>query len=336
MMPCLFLSRRSTLALTLAFSACCVGRSSLAETLPLPPDDVDLVGQARVINALYEDTLLDIARRSHLGHDEIMIANPTVDKWLPGAGKPVILPTRYILPDAERTGLVLNVPEMRIYYFPATKRGQPPVLKTYPVSVGRMDWSTPMGKAHVAAKVKDPAWRPPKSIRAEAAARGEILPEVVPPGPKNPLGQFALRLSVPGYLIHGTDKPWGIGMRVTHGCLRLYPEDSETIFHEVAVGTPVHIVNQPVKVGWVGGVLYMEVHPPLEEDLARKNTLMNIALDVLDKALTKRRTPVSGRAISEAVQQQTGMPVAISRNAILEADAAVVQSTSNGMTVVHR
>lgn len=331
MMSSSILSRRTLLGLTWGLFACFVARSPLAETLPLPPDDVDLVGQARVIHALYEDTLLDIARRSHLGHDEIVIANPMVDKWLPGAGKPITLPTRYILPDAERSGLVLNVPEMRLYYFPAAKRGEARVIKTYPVSVGRMDWNTPLGKARVASKVKDPAWRPPKSIRAEAAARGEILPEVVPPGPRNPLGQYALRLSVPGYLIHGTDKPWGIGMRVTHGCLRLYPEDSETVFHEVEVGTPMQIVNQPVKVGWVEGMLYMEVHPPLEEDIARKNTLMNIALDVLDKALMKRRTPVSGRAISEAVKQQTGMPVPISRNAILEADA-----TANNLTVVHQ
>lgn len=334
MMFCSFQLRRATFGLVFGFIACIHGRASVAQTLPLPPDDVDLVGQAQVINALHEDTMLDIARRSHLGHDEIMIANPTVDKWLPGAGTPVTLPTRYILPDAQRTGLVLNVPEMRMYYFPPAKRGEPRVIETYPVSVGRMDWQTPLGKSHVAAKVKDPAWRPPKSIRAEAAARGEILPEVVPPGPKNPLGQFALRLSVPGYLIHGTDKPWGIGMRVTHGCMRLYPEDSEKIFRSVSVGTQMQMVNQPVKVGWVDGVLYMEVHPPLEEDLVRQNALMNMALDVLEKAFLKRRTAVSGRAIADAVEQQTGMPVAISRNATIEADARSLDTTQNGVTVV--
>ena len=294
---------------------------SAAQTLPLPPEDVDLVGQVQVIKALHEDTLLDIARRSHLGHDEIVIANPAVDRWMPGEGTPITLPTRYILPDAERTGLVLNIPEMRLYHYPKAKRGEPHVLKTYPVSVGRMDWSTPLGKTSIASKQKDPAWRPPASIRAEAAARGEPLPEIVPPGPHNPLGQYALRLSVPGYLIHGTDKPWGIGMRVTHGCMRLYPEDSETVFKEVAVGTQVQLVNQPVKVGWVEGTLYMEVHPPLEEDIARKNSLMNIALDVLDQALQKRRVAVSGQAIRDAVEQQTGMPVAISRDAIQEANA---------------
>lgn len=295
-----------------------------AQTLPLPPADVDLVGQVQIIKALHEDTLLDIARRYHLGHDEIVIANPSVDRWMPGEGTAITLPTRYILPDAERTGLVLNIPEMRLYYYPKPRRGEQPVVKTYPVSVGRMDWSTPLGKTHIQSKQKDPSWRPPASIRAEAAARGEPLPEIVPPGPKNPLGRYAMRLGVPGYLIHGTDKPWGIGMRVTHGCMRLYPEDSETIFHEVAVGTQVQLVNQPVKVGWADGTLYMEVHPPLEEDIARKNSLMNIALDVLERALEKHRVPVSGQAIREAVERQAGIPVPISRNAVnnvLEADA---------------
>lgn len=314
---------RARLTLLPGVFACVAALRVMAETLPLPPADVDLIGQVRVIKALHEDTLLDIARRYHLGHDEIIIANPDVDRWLPGDGTPVTLPTRYILPVAERKGIVLNVPEMRIYYFPKVKTGEPPVVKTYPVSVGRMDWNTPLGIAKVAAKVKDPAWRPPASIRAEAAARGEILPEVVPAGPNNPLGQFALRLSVPGYLIHGTDKPWGIGMRVTHGCLRLYPEDSETIYHEVDVGTQVQIVNQPVKVGWASGILYMEVHPPLDEDITRKNTLMNIALDVLDSALMNRRIAVSGSAIKKAVEEQTGKPVPISRNAAEEVDAAV-------------
>lgn len=296
--------------------ACLAIARAGAEEMPLPPGDVDLIGEVRTIRALHEDTLLDIARRAHLGHDEIIIANPTVDRWIPGEGTEVILPTRYILPQAERKGLVLNVPEMRIYHFSEPKRDELPVVKTYPVSVGRMDWSTPLGKAKVAAKQKDPAWYPPASIRAEAAQRGETLPEVVPPGPANPLGRYALRLSIPGYLIHGTDKPWGIGMRVTHGCLRLYPEHSETVYNEVAVGTQVQIVNQPVKVGWLAGVLYMEVHPPLEEDVVRQHALMNIALDVLDSALQRRRIPVSGRAINDAVREQSGIPVPISRNAV--------------------
>lgn len=293
--------------------------SSGAETFALPPDDIDLVGHVRTISARHEDTLLDIARRYHLGHDEIVIANPDVDRWLPGEGRAVLLPTRYILPNAPRTGLVLNVPEMRVYFYPPAKPGQQHFVKTYPVSVGRMDWATPLGEAKVVTKQKDPVWRPPQSIRQEALAKGDPpLPEIVPAGPNNPLGQYALRLSIPGYLIHGTDKPWGIGMRVTHGCLRLYPEDIEAIYQEVPVGTKVEIVNQPVKVGWLAGTLYMEVHPPLDEDTEGRSTLMSTALEVLDQALKKHPVAVSGRAINQAVREQTGLPVPISRNAVQE------------------
>lgn len=285
--------------------------ASRAETYTLPPADVGLIGQMRTVQAEHRDTLLDIARRHHLGHDEIILANPEVDRWLPGDGTPVVLPTRYILPDAQRTGLVLNVPEMRIYYFPPPAEGGAQEVQTFPVSVGRMDWATPLGTARVATKQTDPAWRPPESIRAEAAAKGEPLPEVVPPGPHNPLGRFALRLSIPGYLIHGTDKPWGIGMRVTHGCLRLYPEDIETLYGEVPVGTPVQIVNQPVKAGWLLDTLYLEVHPPLEEDQAGRDHLMQTAMEVVRAAVARRPARLSGRLINQAVNEQKGYPVAI-------------------------
>ncbi len=283
-----------------------------AETYVLPPADVDLIGRTQTIPAAHEDTLLDIARRYHLGHDEMILANPGVDRWLPGEGTPVTLPTRYILPNAARNGLVLNVPEMRLYYFPPAATGGQREVQTYPVSVGRMDWSTPLGTAKVATKQKDPVWRPPASIRAEAAAKGETLPEIVPAGPENPLGQYALRLSIPGYLIHGTDKPWGIGMRVTHGCLRLYPEDIATLFGEVPVGTPVQIVNQPVKTGWWLDTLYIEVHPPLEEDVAGREHLMQTAMEAIRAAVADRPVKLSGRLINQAVNEHRGYPVPVS------------------------
>ena len=282
------------------------------QTYPLPPRDVDLVGRVQVIPATHADTLLDIARRYQLGHDEIILANPGVDRWLPGEGTPVTLPTRYILPKGERVGLVLNVPEMRIYYFPPAQAGQPRVVQTYPVSVGRMDWATPLGTWRIQSKQTDPVWRPPASIRAEAAARGETLPEVVPAGPDNPLGRHALRLSIPSYLIHGTDKPWGIGMRVTHGCLRMYPEDIATLYGQVPVGTPVTIVNETVKTGWLLDTLYIEVHPPLEEDMEGRENLMEIAMDAIRAAVAARPARLSGRLINQAVHEARGYPVAVS------------------------
>ncbi len=291
-----------------------------AEMFILPPDDIDLVGEMRMVPAQHDDTLLDIARRYHLGHDEIILANPDLDRWLPGEGTEVVLPTRYILPRAPRSGLVLNVPEMRVYHYPDATENAPRTVQSYPVSVGRMDWATPLGEARVSSKQKDPAWRPPESIRREAAERGEILPQVVPAGPQNPLGKYALRLSIPGYLIHGTDKPWGIGMRVTHGCLRLYPEHIETLYQKVAVGTPVQIVNQPVKAGWLLDTLYIEVHPPLEEDVSGRDKLLHLAMDAIRAELGGRNIQLSGRLIRKAVEEQRGYPVAISDSNVIGMD----------------
>jgi L,D-transpeptidase ErfK/SrfK len=283
-----------------------------SETYTLPPLDTDLIGAIATVKAEHEDTLLDIARRYDVGQQEILLANPGVDRWLPGDGTEVTVPARYILPQAQRKGIVLNVPEMRLYYFPPERFPGHPTVQTYPVSIGRMDWGTPLGVSQIVAKVKNPSWRPPESIREEAAARGTPLPEIIPPGPNNALGDYALRLSLPGYLIHSTNRPFGVGMRVTHGCVRMYPENIEELFPSVAVGTPVQIVNQPVKVGWSFDTLYIEVHPPLEED--RKETAMvEMAMDLVVSAWEKRPLILNGRALKQAVQEQRGIPVAIAR-----------------------
>ena len=289
------------------------GGPAAAETMTLPPPDVDLIGAVRIVEARGDDTLLDIARRYDIGQDEILHANPDVDRWLPGAGTKVVIPSRYVLPQAPRRGLVLNVPEMRLYYFPPVRRNEPAVVQTYPVSIGRMDWATPLGETHLVAKVKDPAWRPPDSIRKEAEARGEPLPEFIPPGPDNPLGRFALRLGLPGYLIHSTNKPYGVGMRVSHGCIRMYPEDMEILFPEVSTKTPVRLVNQPAKAGWLADTLYLEIHPPLEEDQAGRDALVDTIMSVVHTAQLQRPVTLSGRAINKAIEEQSGIPVAISR-----------------------
>jgi len=271
---------------------------------------VDLIGALRTVTARHEDTLLDIARRNDVGQDEIVIANNAVDRWLPKEGTRVLVPSRYILPAAERKGLVLNVAEMRLYYFVPSQAGRPEEVQTYPVSVGRMDWTTPLGVTRVVAKTRDPDWHPPESIREEAAARGDPLPEVIPSGPNNPLGDYALRLAVPGYLIHSTNKPYGVGMRVTHGCVRMYPEDIELLFPEVPVGTPVQIVNQPVKVGWLGDTLFIEVHPPLEEERSSTD-LRAAAMDLVNREWERRPFVLDGGAFNRALTEATGIPVAI-------------------------
>ena len=237
---------------------------AVAEVYELPPLGQDVVGSLITIKARSDDTLLDIARRHGLGYEDIVRANPDVDTWIPGAGTEVVLPTRYVLPPGPRSGVILNLAEYRLYYYPPVKDGEPTQVMTYPISIGRMDWATPLGRTKVTQKVRNPSWYPPASIRAEHAEMGDPLPRIVPPGPDNPLGDRAMRLGIPGYLIHGTNRPAGVGMRVTHGCIRMFPEDIEFLFDRIPVNTTVRIINEPVKVGWDGERLVVEVHETLE------------------------------------------------------------------------
>src|ERR1700690_1852622 len=213
------------------------------------PDDM-VVGEDQSIVTSYEDTLYDLARAYSLGSEELIRVNPSVDPWLPGAGKMLVIPGRHILPTGPRDGIVVNLPEHRLYYFPKPQRGKPQIVVTYPVSIGKMDWHTPIGVTHVIAKEKNPVWYPPESVRKEHAAAGDPLPTRVPSGPDNPLGLFAMRLAAGNgtYMIHGTNNPIAVGMPVTHGCIRLYPEDVAQLFPMIPIGTPVRIINQPVKV----------------------------------------------------------------------------------------
>ena len=234
-----------------------------AATYELPEGGSDVVGEIRTVIASYDDTLIDIARREGVGYEEIVRANPDVRIWVPGEGTEVVIPTRFVLPAVPRKGVVLNLAEYRLYYFPEPEGDEAAVVMTYPISIGRQDWETPLGLTKVISKVVNPTWYPPQSVRDEHAADGRPLDRIVPPGPDNPLGSRAMRLSLPGYLIHGTNKPSGVGMRVTHGCLRMFPEDIEYLFEFVAIDTPVRIINEPVKIGWQGEQLVMEVHPML-------------------------------------------------------------------------
>jgi len=235
-----------------------------AEVYDLPAPGNDVIGAITTVPARAQDTLLDIARRHGLGYEDIVRANPDVDTWLPGEGTEVVLPTRFVLPPGPRRGIILNLAEYRLYYFPQPEDGERGVVMTYPMSIGRMDWETPLGKTTIIQKVTNPAWYPPASIRAEHAAAGDPLPRIVPAGPDNPLGKHAMRLGLPGYLIHGTNRPAGVGMRVTHGCVRMFPEDIAYLFDQVAVNMPVRIINEPVKLGWDGDMLVIEAHRVLD------------------------------------------------------------------------
>ncbi len=252
--------RRTLVSLVALFMAL----QANAAIYDLPADGSDVIGSVSTVVATYEDTLIDIARRHGLGYQDIVRANPGVNVWLPGAGTEIVLPNRFILPPGPREGLVLNLAEYRMYYFPEPKPGETPKVHTYPMSIGRMDWATPLGNTKITAMARNPTWYPPQSVRAEHAADGDPLPRVVPPGPKNPLGTRAMRLGIPGYLIHGTNRPAGVGMRVSHGCIRMFPEDVEFLFERIRVNTSVRIIDAPIKMGWDGENLVAEVHPLLE------------------------------------------------------------------------
>lgn len=289
----------------------------------------DLIGSPGHIASIYEDTLIDIARAHQLGYEEIRIANPGVDVWIPGEGTEVRLPTQYILPNAQRVGIVINIAEYRMYYY--FEAGGNEWVRTFPISIGRMDWATPLGRASITKKVANPSWYPPQSIRDEWAADGRELAAHVPSGPDNPLGEYALRLSIPGYLIHGTNRPAGVGMRVTHGCIRMFPEDIEWLFPQVLVNTPVRIVNQPIKLGWVGDDLYLEVHPPLEEggaseesadgtivvqnpdedtDAVDKSSMTDIT-KVYIQATRERGANVDWELVNAVYEERLGIPVKV-------------------------
>jgi len=208
-------------------------------------DGGQVVGALQRIRARQQDTLPDLGRLFDLGYEEITRANPGVDPWLPGEGAEIVLPTLFVLPEAPHDGLVLNMAGMRLYYFTAPDGDGRRNIYTHPIGIGRVGWSTPLGTTRITARAENPSWYVPESIRKEHAAEGDPLPAVVPPGPDNPLGRHVLRLAMPSYLIHGTNKPWGVGMRVSHGCIRLYPEDIEALYSMVPTDTPVHIVDQP-------------------------------------------------------------------------------------------
>lgn len=277
----------------------------------LPPEGTDVVGIVQIATARHEDTLSDIARRYDLGYEEIVAANPGMDPWLPGEGAQVVLPTQFVLPDAPREGLVLNLAAMRLFYYSRPGADEPSRVITHPVGIGREGWQTPQGTSHITEKIVQPTWTVPASVRREHAEKGDPLPPVVPPGPDNPLGAFAMRLSLPSYLIHGTNQPWGVGLRVSHGCVRLYPEDIASLFPEVPEGTQVTIVNQPYVAGWRNGQLYLEAHQPLAEEAERwGNSLKPMEQAVASKA------PVSGAVnwdrARKVAHEARGIPIPVS------------------------
>ncbi|PZO84534.1 MAG: hypothetical protein DI626_08215 [Micavibrio aeruginosavorus] len=270
----------------------------------------DYVGEMEIYRSNYEDTLVHLARKHGLGFVEMRAANPKLDPWIPGDGARVVLPTQSLLPDAPREGIVINLPEMKLYLF--EKPGEAPIV--YSISPGREGLNTPVGSTTVQSKRANPTWTPtPRMIKEDPT-----LKPFYPAGPDNPMGTHALYLGWPEMRIHGTNKPYAIGRRASSGCIRMYPEAIKDIFQRVPVGTKVTSVDQPVKVGWIKDKMYVEVSPTQEQSLRVEELgeFKSYEITTEDmKRITKKAGPDADKidwdAVRKAVREHRGYPVAV-------------------------
>lgn len=302
----LSLHRQSTAALF----ALLIGGPACAATFTLPPPGTDIVGEMQSIVTGQRDTLPDLARQFGLGYSEITAANPGVDPWVPGAGTRILLPTQFVLPPGPRRGIVLNLAQLRLFYFPPPAPGKPAQVITYPVGIGTEYASTPLGETRVVRKTVDPVWRPSQDVREEHVADGHWLAAQVPPGPDNPLGKYALYLALQGsYLIHGTNKPYGVGMRVSHGCIRLYPESIASLYPQVQIGTGVRIIKERVLLGARGGVLHVQAFRGTDRRSEEEQNLTPLIETILRQL--PRGTAVDWNKVVGLLSAARGIPVPI-------------------------
>jgi L,D-transpeptidase ErfK/SrfK len=283
----------------------------------------NFIGSMQTVSAKYEDTLVHLGREHGLGFVEMRAANPKVDPWLPGAGTNIVIPTMHLLPDAPRRGVVINLAEMRLYLYPSPN-AKP---ETYAIGIGRDGLMTPVGTTTVVRKKEAPTWTPTARMREE----DPTLPAFVPPGLDNPMGTHALYLGFPLIAIHGTNKPYGIGRRVSSGCIRMFPEDIDDIFRKVPVGSTVTVVDQPIKANWIGDEFYLEVHPTQQQatQMERDGVIPDYELTDRDLAYIMR---VAGSAsenldwkkIRQVVKERRGYPIPIAKRA-----ASTVSANSN-------
>ena len=310
--------RRSRYARSAALAALCLAACARAPEperphylLEDPPASRDLVGKLSFHETREEDTLVDLAPELGVGYVELLAANPGVDPWLPGDKTLLTVPGARLLPSGKREGIVVNTGDLRLYWFP--KDG---TVHAYPIGIAKDGYATPLGVTTVKAKKEKPTWVP-----GESAHRDDPnLPDAIPPGPKNPLGEYALYLGWPSYLIHGTNEPRGVGRHSSRGCIRLYPADIAELYTAVALGTPVRVVHEPVKLGWIAGELYLEVNPDedqsLELDENGKLDKVNPAKglrDLITRAAGKDAKRIDWALVERAGQRRVGVPTRITR-----------------------
>jgi L,D-transpeptidase ErfK/SrfK len=306
----------SRVALALVFALASSGCSALGNVLVVggaggtKADPASLDGATKVHRIGRNETLIDVAVRYEVGYVELVAANPDVDAWLPKKGTKVLIPSKHLPPAAKADGkrIVINLADMRLYYYDG--KGEP---RSYAIGIGREGLTTPLGTTKIIRKQKDPTWRPTARMRREDPK----LEAVVPPGPDNPMGSRALYLARTPYAIHGTNKPFAIGRRVSSGCIRMYPDAVEDLYERVGVGTKVIVVDQPVKLGWIGGELYMEAHPTGTE--TDDVTFGKRTTKTMSKAVEKQVTAIAGadrarldwKLVRKTASEQLGYPIRI-------------------------
>jgi L,D-transpeptidase ErfK/SrfK len=281
---------------------------SQAAIFPLPAEGNDMIGQvteAQVGN--YDNNFNILGRVYDLGYTQMVDANPSMRPQSPGVSRITTIPAEYLLPDGPREGIVVNISEMRLYYFPENTNE----VVTFPVGIGIVGWDTPLVETKIVQKQENPIWTVPKTIQDNYILKGVKFDPIVGPGPKNPLGHFAMRLAVPGYLIHGTNAPTSIGTRASSGCIRLYPEDIKSLFSMVPRGTPVRIIDDPYKIGWNNGQLYLEAHAPLNPDAKQKFDFTQLTNSIL-AVIQNTNYAVDWKKTIDIAKQHSGIPQVIS------------------------
>ncbi len=300
---------------------------------PLPAAG-SLIGHDQVVHSHASDTLLGIARRYSVGYWEIQAANPQVNLWLPGHGTRVVIPGRFIIPPVPHVGIVVNLPAHRLFYFPRQGRHDQPVVITYPVSPGEKGWDTPVGQTRVVRKVPHPVWIPTPSILRAHAKAGDPIPRVWPAGPDNPMGEWALQTTMSGgeIYIHGTNNPMAIGMAVTHGCVRLYPEDIAALFPVVPVGTPVTIVNDPILATLQDGRLYLSVQPPLHSQNVPAKPDFAVISRIIGVAVGRSRVAIDWDRVRRMATRANGIPELIGLEADTDTETAAAPPSAQRRT----
>jgi L,D-transpeptidase ErfK/SrfK len=294
--------------LSMGLAATATTASAATYQLPLPADSV--IGQIQTVHAQPGLSLDDIARQYDIGYYEILEANPHVNPQNIKPYETITIPSQFILPNTPREGIVVNLAELRLYYYPPGTH----TVQTYPIGIGMQGSNTPVGQYYIIEKEKNPVWYVPKQVQSAMIQQGWLLPRSVPAGPNNPLGDYAMRLNIPSYLIHGTNVPPTIGRRASAGCMHMFPEDIAYLFPQIALNTPVTIINQPFKAGWAGTQLYFQAREPLHEDkrtiLSNYSSLWNQAIQNAIAGITPPPA-INWQTVKQAGAEQSGIPVVI-------------------------